>query len=445
MRQMALSVFLLVLCSGTLPAQQWVILHDFNSSTQVQGPDTTLVEVSPGVFVGSYSEGLFEINSSGVFSVLSSFSDSNYSIAGPGALTPASNGYFYGVVTAFGGASDVYSITPSGRKSLINSSLNFAGPLMEASDGNLWGTQGSVSTGFSVFKMSLAGAVTNVATGLGGLTKGPLLQASDGNFYGATYPSSPTAAGIVYRVTPSGQYTVLYTFPAGNGSQGGLMQATNGGLYGTWIDSSALCPNPGGGVFAISLSGRYQSILQFPGCYPSDLPLGPAAGLLQASNGLLYGSLVELGTYDDGSVFSLNLDGSSFQKIAEFNYGDGADPASEGPALTQGSDGSLYGTTSSGGSQEGGTVFQLNLGLTPPLPSVRLLQPSSGAPGATVRLTGNHLLGLTAVSFNGTPAAFTAINVNYADAVVPPGATTGPITVTTMNGSAATTTSFTVQ
>jgi uncharacterized repeat protein (TIGR03803 family) len=154
---------------------------------------------------------------------------------------------------------------------------------------------------------------------------------------------------------------------------------------------------------------------------------------------------VELGTYDDGSVFSLNLDGSSFQKIAEFNFSDGADPASWGPALTQGSDGSLYGTTVGGGSQGGGTVFQLNLGLTPPLPSVRLLQPSSGAPGATVRLAGNHLLGLTAVSFNGTPAAFTAINVNYADAVVPPGATTGPITVTTMNGSAATTTSFTVQ
>jgi uncharacterized repeat protein (TIGR03803 family) len=441
---MALPVFLLVFCSGPLPAQQWVILHDFSADAEPNEPDTTLVEVSPGVFVGSYMEGLFKISSSGAFSVLSSFSDSEYSIAGEGPLAPASNGYLYGVVTASGGASDVYSITPSGRKSLINSSLSLVGPLMEGSDGNLWGAQGSVSTGVSVFKMSLAGAATTVAGPVGGLTLGPLLQASDGNFYGATYPSSATTAGIVYRVTPSGQYTVLYTFPAGNGSEGGLMQATNEWLYGTWVDSMAECPNPGGGVFAISLSGRYQSILQFPGC---DLQgsIGPGAGLIEASNGLLYGSLQQLGTFNYGSIFSLSLDGSSFQKIAEFNFSDGADPASWGPALTQGSDGSLYGTTVGGGSQGGGTVFQLNLGLTPPLPSVRLLQPSSGAPGATVRLTGNYLLGLTAVTFNGTPAAFTAINVNYADAVVPPGATTGPITVTTMNGSAATTTSFTVQ
>ncbi len=445
MRQMALSVFLLVLCSGRLPAQQWVILHDFNADSELLDPASTLVEVTPGVFVGSYLEGIFKIDSSGAFNVLASFSDSNYSNAGPGALAPASNGYFYGVATTAYENADIFSITASGRKSLVNSGMNYVGPLMEGSDGNLWGTQGSVSTGFSVFKMSLAGAVTTVTEAVGGITLGPLLQASDGNFYGATYPSSPTAAGIVYRVTPGGQYTVLYTFPAGNGSQGGLMQATNGGLYGTWVDSSSLCPNPGGGVFAISLSGTYHSILQFPGCYPTGAPLGPGAGLLEASNGLLYGSMQVLGTYNYGSIFSLSLDGSSFQKIAEFNFSDGADPASWGPALTQGSDGSLYGTTVGGGSQGGGTVFQLNLGLTPPLPSVRLLQPSSGAPGATVRLTGNYLLGLTAVTFNGTPAAFTAINVNYADAVVPPGATTGPITVTTMNGSAATTTSFTVQ
>ena len=106
--------------------------------------------------------------------------------------------------------------------------------------------------------------------------------------------------------------------------------------------------------------------------------------------------------------------------------------------MTQGSDGSLYGTTTGGGSGQGSTVFQLNLGLAPPLPQLRLAQPSSGAVGTTIRLAGNHLLNLTGVSFNGTPATFTPINVNYAEAVVPAGAASGPITVTTMNGSVTT-------
>jgi uncharacterized protein (TIGR03437 family) len=72
--------------------------------------------------------------------------------------------------------------------------------------------------------------------------------------------------------------------------------------------------------------------------------------------------------------------------------------------------------------------------------------PDSGATGQKIILWGSHLLGATSVSFNGVPAA--AFQVNSTQAVVaavPAGATTGPVTITTANGSFTTTQSFTIQ
>jgi uncharacterized repeat protein (TIGR03803 family) len=422
--------------------QQWVILHDF-SADQVTQPQATLVEITPGVFLGSYVSGLFQVTPSGAFGVFDSFFHSAFGAANPGAVTPSSNGYFYGVASTGENASSVYRITSSGQRTIINDSLTAASPLAEGFDGNLWGTQGSASSGYSIFKMSLSGSLTTVASGLNGPTEGPLVQASDGNFYGATDVLASTDSGQIYRVTPGGQLTVLYTFPPGEGSYGGLIEATNGLLYGTSVYPYQVCPAPAGSVFSISLSGSFKTILAIPACYPPGG--GPFAGLLEASNGLLYGSTALAGTYNAGNIFAISLEGGSFQNVAAFDVSDGAAPGTQGPALTQGSDGSLYGTTTSGGSGGGGTVFQFNLGLTPPLPRIRLAQPSSGAVGTTIRLTGNYLLNLTGVSFNGTPATFTPINVNYAEAVVPSGATSGPITVTTMNGSITTKSNFTVK
>jgi hypothetical protein len=93
----------------------------------------------------------------------------------------------------------------------------------------------------------------------------------------------------------------------------------------------------------------------------------------------------------------------------------------------------------------GGVVYRWVGGLAPPLPAVKLFQASAGAPGSVVRITGTHLVGLSGVSFNGIAAQFTSRGDRYAYAVVPQGATSGPITVTTMNGSGTSKTSFTVE
>lgn len=430
---------------AVLPAQEFFVLHNFSNTSQVDQPQTTLVEVSPGTFVGSYSFGLFGVTSVGAFRVLASFQGNAYGSPVPGALVPASNGYLYGVRETGLGPTEIYRTNPSGSlENILNSSLSSAGPLIEASDGDIWGTQTLESGSYSVFKMSLSGTLTTVFQGVGGPTGAPLLQASDGNFYGATASYSATDTGLIYRVTPGGAYTVLYTFPEGEGSWGGLMEGSNGLLYGTGAYTIAECPDAVGEVFSISLAGAFRSLHQFTTCYP-NIELGPNAGLLEASDGNLYGSTSGEGISEFGTIFSLGLEGAGFKNIVQFDYSDGATPFTEGPALIQGSDGELYGTTQGGGSDGGGVVFKLDLGLAPPLPSVKLVQPDAGAPGATIRLTGKYLLGLSAVSFNGTPATFLPLNVNYAEATVPQGATSGPITVTTMNGSFTTKSTFTVQ
>ena len=123
------------------------------------------------------------------------------------------------------------------------------------------------------------------------------------------------------------------------------------------------------------------------------------------------------------------------------SYIDGAG----GAFLTQGSDGKIYGSTQQGG-QGLGTIFSLDAGIAPPAPQVTTLRPASAGPGTNVLLWGNFVLGATAVSFNGTPAAaFQVTSKNSVYAVVPLGATSGPITITTPNGSFKTTESFTVQ
>jgi uncharacterized repeat protein (TIGR03803 family) len=106
---------------------------------------------------------------------------------------------------------------------------------------------------------------------------------------------------------------------------------------------------------------------------------------------------------------------------------DGANPFG---GLLQGTDGSLYGTTYGGGSLGDGTVFRLSLGLGP---FVKTL-PASAKVGATIQILGTHLTGATSVAFNGTAAEFEIASPTLITATVPTGATSAPVQVTTPGG-----------
>jgi uncharacterized protein (TIGR03437 family) len=103
--------------------------------------------------------------------------------------------------------------------------------------------------------------------------------------------------------------------------------------------------------------------------------------------------------------------------------------------LVQGTDGSFYGTTNSGGMQcDGlitcGTVFSLSAGLG----SFVETQPTSGQTGVAVKILGTNLTGATSVTLNGTRAAFTVVSPSLITTTVPTGATTGTVQVVTPDG-----------
>jgi hypothetical protein len=163
--------------------------------------------------------------------------------------------------------------------------------------------------------------------------------------------------------------------------------------------------------------------------------------LLEASDGMLYGT-ARGNYYGHSSLFQLNPATGQVKTIYKF------DPlvAACECILAQATDGKIYGVSYNGGAYTGGTVFSMDLGLPKPLPHVGTINPTSGSAGQSILLFGDVLLGATAVSFNGAPATtFTVPSNQGIWATVPSGATTGPITVTTPNGSYTTTQAFTVQ
>jgi uncharacterized repeat protein (TIGR03803 family) len=122
-------------------------------------------------------------------------------------------------------------------------------------------------------------------------------------------------------------------------------------------------------------------------------------------------------TYPQGRLTTLH----------SFDGADGFDPFS---GLLQATDGTFYGTTQQGGSDNDGTVFRLAVGL---LPFVKTL-PTSGTVRTAVIILGNHLTDATGVFFNGIPAAFKVVSSTEIMTTVPSGATTGKVEVKTSSG-----------
>jgi uncharacterized repeat protein (TIGR03803 family) len=170
----------------------------------------------------------------------------------------------------------------------------------------------------------------------------------------------------------------------------------------------------------------------------------PQTGLMQATDGNIYGTTSQGGAAGGGTIFQVTRT-DTFTTLHSFILADGIDPETSSPGLTQGSDGKLYGVTVSGGANNGGTIYTYDLGLPKPLPRIAKFSPTSGPVGTSVLITGANLLGATSVTFNGTAATYTIESANYITATVPAGATTGSIKVVTPNGTATSTGSFTVQ
>jgi uncharacterized repeat protein (TIGR03803 family) len=248
-------------------------------------------------------------------------------------------------------------------------------PLVKAINGNFYGITGSGGTGTdcsslgcgTVFKVTPGGRLTTLysfCSKVGcedGRDPNGLIQASDGNFYGTTdIGGKQDKFGKVFKLSPSGTLTTLYPFCSQPGctdgdGPNGLIQASDGNFYGTTAFGGA--HNGGGTVFQLSPTGTLTTLYSFcsePNCTDGDYP----NGLIQASDGNFYGT-TNGGAHDGGTVFQLSPTGTLttlYSFCSEPNCTDGDGPG----GLIQASDGNFYGTTYYGGAYDKGTVFQLS-------------------------------------------------------------------------------------
>src|SRR6185437_1549691 len=150
-----------------------------------------------------------------------------------------------------------------------------------------------------------------------------------------------------------------------------------------------------GTIFRVSRSGDFKVLVNFDATNGSD----PYAGLIQANDGNFYGVTETGGSADNGVLFRLTPDGT-LTVLHNFTRGnDGGNPVG---GLVQASDGNLYGTTAAGGGDnDDGVFFSLDAGL-PPFVSYL---PTYGRPGALVQILGQGFTASSQVSFNGTLAA----------------------------------------
>lgn len=359
-------------------------------------------------------------------------------------------------------------------------------------DGIFYGTTqaGGSSNGGTVFQMTADGTVTTLHefdNGVDGTPYAPPVQSLYGDFYGTTagnyvYPGDPvnSDAGTIYKIDSAGNYTVLHTFtgPDGGNPNAQLVQsATNFWFYGTTVNGGS---NGEGSIFRVDSKGDFEVIHN---CAFADATgVGPEA-LIQATDGNFYGVSSYGGSWSEGVLFRLT---PTNQLTVVHTFTGGADGGVPGFGLVQGSDGYLYGTTTQGGSAEawegGGTLFRvsttgagftvlhtfhqasgtmpvsliqhtngffygatnaggsasglgvffrLDMGLPP---FVTYLN-TYGRVGMTVDLLGDGFTADSKVSFNGTPAtAISDVESSFMKVVIPAGATTGPITVTTTKG-----------
>jgi uncharacterized repeat protein (TIGR03803 family) len=151
------------------------------------------------------------------------------------------------------------------------------------------------------------------------------------------------------------------------------------------------------------------------------------AGLVQATDGRLYGSTSTGGSGAGGTLFAITPSGAL---KTVHNFGELSGGGQPEGSLLQATDGSFYGVTNSGGANNQGAVFRLSTGLGPFLKTV----PTGGQIGAKVIILGNKLTGATSVTFNGAPATFTLIGSTAINTTVPAGATTGTVEVTAPGG-----------
>lgn len=325
------------------PAGTLTTLYNFCSLTApgacLDGnhPASALVQATDGNFYGTTTGGgpfsgagtVFKITGSGSLTTLHSFNNSDG--RDPNSrLFQASDGSFYGTTSfggnpnecpVFNGCGTVFKITSGGALTTLytfcsqtgctDGAVPFLG-LAQGGDGNFYGATfgGGSSDSGTIFKVSAQGTLTTLHTFCVTTfypfceARNPLqlVEGTDGNFYGLTVGDGQ---GRVFKLTPDGALTILYTFCAqiacadGSTPRGALSLGNDGNFYGTTQYGGT---SNQGTVFKITPSGVLTTLHSFHG-WDGRYPIG---GVSQASNGAFYGTTTSGGSGGQGTVYRLS-------------------------------------------------------------------------------------------------------------------------------------------
>jgi len=257
--------------------------------------------------------------------------------------------------------------------------------------------------------------------------------------YGMTQQGGASGAGTVFGINTdgTGYLRVLdFVFASSGSIPQGSVISDGTFLYGVAAGGGA---NLQGTLVKVRTDGTgYQKLLDFDGAGNGSDPFGDLA----LAGGYLYGTATAGGTNDDGTFFRILPDGTGYSKLMDFdNASNGSVPTS--PLYVSGND--VFGTTQFGGANNAGTIFKFTMPVVPP--TITGFTPASGLVGTTITISGTDFSAVAAnnlVQFNGVAAVVISATPTTITAVVPAGATTGPITVTIGANTATSTNPFTI-
>jgi uncharacterized repeat protein (TIGR03803 family) len=422
----AVAAFGLSVAVGTISpaaaAPTYTVLYTFTGGADGNAPQGALLQDLKGNLIGETMTGgtlglgnIYSVSADGsVFNSIYSFGagiDGQVPLGGLRNLFGDAQifGNDFGVTQTDGntGNGTIFTSDLAGHETVLH---NFQGPtdgsspsgrlLFWPAQNNWWGTAasgGSVNEAGVVFRINPNGsgfAVRHVFKGTDGA--GPfdgLQYGGDGNFYGVTTGGGSFGEGVLYRITPGGNFKVIHNFTGG--ADGGIPEGVlgsdlNGNLYGV---TNAGGLNGLGTIFRVLVSGQhFTTLYNFtggadggnPGASVTLVGAGggddsqslftaggrsafarQVSGLTLLSGGSPSGTLfgtTTTGGAGGGSVWSFNLNTNTFNVLYDFTGGlDGGMPLGK---LLVSFDGNIYGTTNAGGGANAGVVFKISGGLS---------------------------------------------------------------------------------
>jgi uncharacterized repeat protein (TIGR03803 family) len=343
---------------------------------QVRLSNGTFYGTDFGGFNGATDHGsVFKLGADGSLTTLYQFQASTPDEANPTILIGAADGNLYGATAprAVGDLNGmIFKLTPSGTFTPLfrfqDGKGTHAISLIQGADGNFYGTAaGDSSGGFFnhpasmhnpgiFFRLTPAGVLTVLYTFTGGADgsfPNALTQGADGNFYGSTFcgpeapPNTFTGYGTIFKITPAGLLTTLYTFTGGNdgGNPGKIIQGKDGNLYGV-ADYPTVRT-----LFKVTPAGVRSTVYSFT----SVNGTGPSR-LTPSTDGNIYGTTQNGGIPKAGNIFKIDPAG----QVTTYTF-DGASTGGSPSQVFEGENHNLYGATGTGGASNHGTIFRLNM------------------------------------------------------------------------------------